>query len=275
VTQRPVTSRQDRVSRHIEIVNASRSSWEARFRFWLMHFNLLNLSLSFLAVYVVLNVIFAGLFFIDDDKCCGNPDTTFGEVFAFCVQTSATIGYGAMAPSGAVSNFLVLMLSFLATLISTLFAGLLFTKFVTPVVKIQFADVMTLCNVNGVPCLTVRIGNADGYENRLTDINVRLSYSYQIPYVDHKGEKRTFGQTDELKLLSSRQHGLLECWHLRHVVDENSPLFGLNFEEHPANKIHLFTLSVDAVQNLTKSSVNGICARRYFDWTQFQTARRF
>ena len=43
VTQRPVTSRQDRVSRHIEIVNASRSSWEARFRFWLMHFNLLRL----------------------------------------------------------------------------------------------------------------------------------------------------------------------------------------------------------------------------------------
>jgi inward rectifier potassium channel len=65
-----------------------------------------------------------------------------------------------------------------------------------------------------------------------------------------------FRQTEELKLLSSRQHGLLETWTLRHVLDEASPLFGLNFEEHPADKIYVFTLSIDAVQELTKSTVN-------------------
>jgi hypothetical protein len=65
-----------------------------------------------------------------------------------------------------------------------------------------------------------------------------------------------FRQTEELHLLSSRQHGLKEVWTLRHVLDESSPLFGLNFSEHPANKIYVFTLSVDAVQELTKSTVN-------------------
>ncbi len=40
------------------------------------------------------------------------------------------------------------------------------------------------------------------------------------------------------------------------MVDESSPLFGLNFEEHPANKIYIFSLSIDAVQDLTKASVN-------------------
>jgi hypothetical protein len=39
-------------------------------------------------------------------------------------------------------------------------------------------------------------------------------------------------------------------------LDEASPLFGLNMEEHPANKIFVFTLSIDAVQELTKSTVN-------------------
>jgi inward rectifier potassium channel len=139
---------------------------------------------------------------------------------------------------------------------NTLFAGLLFTKFVTPVINIQFSEVMTMSNVNGVPCLSIRIGNADGAENTLTDINVRLTYSYQIPYVDHAGEQRYFRQTEELKLLSSRQHGLHEAWTLLHVLDESSPLFGLNFEEHPANKVYVFTLSVDAVQELTKATVN-------------------
>lgn len=115
---------------------------------------------------------------------------------------------------------------------------------------------MTIANVNGVPCLSFRIGNADGHENPLTDINVRLTYSYQIPYEDHKGDQKFFRQTEELKLLSSRQHHLLEAWTLRHVLDESSPLFGLNFEEHPANKIYVYTLSVDSVQELTKSNVN-------------------
>lgn len=57
-------------------------------------------------------------------------------------------------------------------------------------------------------------------------------------------------------MLSNRQHDLKEVFTLRHVLDESSPLFGLNFTEHPADKIYVFTLSVDAVQNLTKSQVN-------------------
>lgn len=84
----------------------------------------------------------------------------------------------------------------------------------------------------------------------------RLTYSYRIPYKDHNGQEKFFGQTEELKLLSSRQHGLRDPWTLRHVLDESSPLFGLHFDEHPANKIYVFTLSVDAVQELTKSTVN-------------------
>ena len=117
---------------------------------------------------------------------------------------------------------------------------------------------MTLCNVNGVPCLSIRLGAPDGdHLNPMTDINVRLTYSYQIPYSDYRGEQRFFRQSEDLQLLSNRQSGMKEgIWTLRHVVDEFSPLFGLNFEEHPANKIYVFTLSVDAVQDLTKSSVN-------------------
>ena len=107
-----------------------------------------------------------------------------------------------------------------------------------------------------MPCLSFRLGNADGRLNPLTDINVRLTYSFQIPYTDHNGEKRFFRQTEELKLLSNRQHDLQEVWTLRHVLDESSPLFGLHFEEHPGNKIYAFTLSVDAVQEITKSTVN-------------------
>jgi len=215
-----------------------------------------ELTLAFFASFIALNALFAGFFYLENQRCCGDPTHTYSHCFNFSVQTATTLGYGVLSPVGPLSNFLVIMLSFLSTLLNMLFAGLLFTKFVTPSINIQFSDVMTLCNVNGVPCLNVRLGNAEGSLNALTDINVRLTYSYQIPYTDHNGEQKCFRQTERLPLLSDRQHGLKEVWELRHVLDETSPLFGLNFGEHPGNKIYIFTLSIDAVQDLTKSSVN-------------------
>ena len=167
VTQRPKTPRNERLSRRHVIMNSDRSSPEVRLRFWLMHFQLTSLSASFLGVFVLLNVLFAGLFYATDGRCCGDPELTFGQVFAFSIQTSSTIGYGGFTPQGTVSNFLVVILYYISTLINTLFAGLLFTKFVTPVINVQFSNVITFCNVNGVPCLSVRLGNADGYSNRL------------------------------------------------------------------------------------------------------------
>lgn len=263
VNERPKESRQERIKRHDVVINSNRSSWEVRLRLYLMHFTVVALSATFLSFFVMMNVVYTLLFYFLENGCCGDPNMSFGDTFAFSIQTSTTIGYGVFSPSGFWSNCLVVLLSYGATLLNTLFAGLLFTKYVTPIINIQFSDVMTICNVNGVPCLNFRLGNADGGENPLTDINVRLSYSYQIPYSDHKGDKKFFRQTETLNLLSSRQHGLKEVWTLRHVLDESSPLFGLNFEEHPANKIYVWTISLDAVQEVTVRRLFCPCLGNY------------
>lgn len=256
VTERPETSRKERLARRHFHKNADLSTWDVRMRLWLLGFRLPKITALFLTAFIAINALFAGLFYANPGKCCGDDDMTFAMVFAFTVQTSTTIGYGSMSPDGMVANFWVVILSFATTLMNTIFAGLIFTKFVTPVMNIQCSTCMTLCNVNGVPCLSVRLGNADGQRNPVTDVNVRLEYSYNIPYKDHKGDEKFFSQTEELTLLSNRRHGLLDVWTLRHVLDESSPLFGLHFEEHPGNRIDVFTLSIDAVQDLTKSPVN-------------------
>jgi inward rectifier potassium channel len=256
VTQKPKESRKQRVKRIHTIINSNRSSFEARFRLYLMKFSVGAMSVTFFVLFVTMNLFFATFFFSLENGCCDDADLSFMDTFAFTVQTSATIGYGTLSPAGNWSHLFVLLLTYTSTILNTIFAGLLFTKYVTPIINVQVSDVLTLGNANGVPCLSFRIGNADGQENPLTDINVRLTYSYQIPYTDHKGTQKFFRQTETLHLLSSRQQGLKEVWTLRHVLDESSPLFGLNFEEHPANKIYVFTLSVDAVQEITKSTVN-------------------
>jgi len=141
VTQKPDTPRSERLERYHMIANANRSSREVRFRFWMMHFSVARLVVVFLAAFVVTNVVFAAFFYSLDGRCCGDPDFTFSQVFAFTVQTSTTIGYGFYSPEGHLANFLVVVLSYISTLLNTIFAGLLFTKYVTPVVNIQFSEV--------------------------------------------------------------------------------------------------------------------------------------
>jgi inward rectifier potassium channel len=256
ITQKPIIDKATRLRRSLVNTNVERSHWEFRLRFWMMRFSVLAVSITYLAIFVALNVVFAGLFYANAGQCCDDPSLTFRQVFDFSVQTSTTIGYGGYLPSGIYANFLVFALSFLSILFNTIFAGLLFAKFVMPTAKVEFSEIMTMCNINGLPCLSLRVGNCDGNSNVLTDVNVYLTYTFFIPFQDENGEQRQFSQTEELKLLSNRRHRLTEVWTLVHPIDENSPLFGLNFQEHPGNAIVFLRLTVDAVQDITKSSIN-------------------
>jgi inward rectifier potassium channel len=236
--------------------NVKRSPLEARVRLWLMRVRLVTMTAIYLASFVALNVIFASLFYIDDGRCCDDSSLGFSQVFDFTIQTSTTIGYGGYVPIGYYSNFLVVLLSFLSTLLNTMFAGLMFIKFVTPIAKIEFSDVLTLSNVNGLPCLQLRCGNCDGHANPLNDVSARLTVTYVIIYHDEKGSSHQLGHTSDLKLLNDHRHSLAEPWTLRHVVDETSPLFGLDFSEYPGSSIIEFRVCVNAVQEITKTGIS-------------------
>ena len=256
VTQPPTTDRQGRLQRTVVNINADPSHWDVRARFWLIKLRLTQMTVLYLVLFLVINVIFAGLFYIQPDKCCDDPDMTFAEVFDFTVQTSTTIGYGGYVPHGYFANFLVVMLSYLVALLNAVLAGLIFLKFVTPIARLQFSNTMVYCNFNGLPCLQVRVGNSDGQFNNLTDMTARMTCMHLIQYKDERGREQTFGQTEELKLLSDKRDQLAGVWTLKHVVDETSPLFGLNFSEFPGDTIKDFRVAINAMQDITMAPIN-------------------
>ena len=256
ISQKPKTSREERQHHLHKNIHCQRSSYESRARNWLMKRGLVFLSALYLAVFVVVNLFFAVLFFADSGKCCDDPDMTFGELFSFAVQTSTTIGYGGFIPEGHYANSLVVFLSYTSTLINTVFAGLFFAWFVRPDAKLVFSDVMTYCNFNGLPCLSLRVGNVDGFKNKLTNIEARLTCIYVLNYEDENGSKQEFGQTEELKLLNDKLQIMRDVWTLRHVLDETSPLFGLHLNEYPGSSIVEFRISISAIQETTQGAIS-------------------
>jgi len=165
------------------------------------------------------------------------------------------MGYGGYDPYGAFSKVLVVVLGFITLVLNVVYAGLLFLKYIRPTAKIEFSQVMTLSNIyDHMPFLEFRIGNADGANNPLQDVQVKCTFTYILPHVDEMaGEACELAQTQDLALMTSHRPQLDNLvWTLRHVVDESSPLFGLRLDQYPGNLIHHFVVSVNATQYHTQ-----------------------
>ena len=81
--------------------NMTGSALETRLRWYIMRYSLLQITILYFAMFLGINFLFAGLWSIQEGKCCDNNSLSFAQIFDFAVQTSATIGYGGKPLCGA------------------------------------------------------------------------------------------------------------------------------------------------------------------------------
>ena len=269
VTQKPL-KKEGGNSGRFKVVhkNAVRSPLFELMRAWIMGYCVAAIILGYLAFFVVLNVVFSVLWYIPENKCCGDPTMSFSDVLNFAMQTSTTLGYGGFDPVGVYSNILVILNFFASLTLHALFAGIIFLKFVTPTANFQFSEIITMCNVNGLPCLELRVGHADGDSNVIQNLTAKLNFMYTIHYVDELGAQRQFHSMQELDLLVNWRHELREVWTLRHVVDETSPLFGVLGVNGLQRDIKVFKVTIRGIQKVTSNIKEQLkyvnCLNTYF-----------
>jgi len=262
VTKRPEISHIERSKVHWRSMNVNETRPIGRFavrvRRWLTSFDIAMLTLLYLVAFLGMNALFGALFFIQEGTCCEDDSMTYAQNFDFAVQTSSTIGYGGYWPKGSVNNALVVLLTVLSILLSTVYAGLLFFKFIIAEANLEFSEVLTLSNVLDKPCVEIRVGNADGMGNPLINAEASLCIISTQEYrcCDDNSLKRVT-QTEELPLAVSSHHRFNGVWTLRHFIDEKSPLYGFRFDEFPATTIQLIQLNIKAIQLVTKGEVFG------------------
>ena len=86
-TDRPKLPRKERLRRKIQHFHMERSPWEARVRVHMIQKSLSEITLLYLLLFLILNLIFAGIFYAHPDKCCDDPDLTYAQVLDFTIQT--------------------------------------------------------------------------------------------------------------------------------------------------------------------------------------------
>lgn len=171
--------------------------------------------------YVLINVLFALLYLAGGDCLTGARPGSFFDAFFFSVQTLASIGYGVISPKTFYANVLVTFEAIISLLAIALVTGLAFARFSKPIAKVIFSKFAVIAPHNGIPTLSFRAAN----ERHNLILEARIAVDFVIDQVTKEGESvRRFY---ELALLRQRTSSFNLAWTVRHVIDENSPLYGL------------------------------------------------
>src|SRR5262249_5139434 len=111
------------------------------------------------AAYLIMNLVFACLYFLLPGSVANIAPTDFISDFAFSVQTMATIGYGYMYPQTVAAHFLVMIESWIGMCFVAVLTGLVFVKFARPSARMVFSENILWTAQNGKSMLALRLGN--------------------------------------------------------------------------------------------------------------------
>lgn len=169
--------------------------------------------------YLTINAIFA-LIYLRVGGITNARTGSFVDAFFFSVQTMGTIGYGSLFPQSVGANVVVVAESVVGLVVTALATGLVFAKFSLSAAMIRFSREVTISLINGVPTLSVRVGN--DRSNTIADARIHIG----LVRTERTLEGMVFYRVTDVLPVRDRSPWMRRSWSVMHVLDEKSPLFG-------------------------------------------------
>jgi inward rectifier potassium channel len=190
-------------------------------------------NLLVLLSYVILNFIFASLyFFLDIDHLGGMVAQTsldkFLEAFFFSTQTISTVGFGRLNPTGLTDSTIAAIESMVGLLGFALATGLLYGRFSRPVVKLLYSKNAIIAPYKNTTALMIRIANKR--KNELIEVEAAVLMS-RVERDPASPEGKGIRKFSTLNLELSRIGILSMTWTIVHPIDESSPMYNMKPED--------------------------------------------
>lgn len=217
--------------------------------------------LIIVAAYLALNALFAlGYSYIGGVTNVNS----FIDAFFFSIQTMGTIGYGTMSPISRGANLLVVIESITGLVTTAVVTGIVFVRFSRVKSKIRFSAKATISPIEGVPTLTVRVGNQR--RALIVDVNFRLALVRTV----RTAEGSVMYRPEPLKLVHEQTPSLSAAAILRHVIDADSPIAKDTPETFESGEVEL----VLAVRAIDDTSLQSVHARNVWSTKRIQWGAR-
>ena len=227
-------------------VNTERFDWRDGYQ-WLLGLKWPQFAGFVALLYVALNLVFAALYSLRPNSIAGT-NSSFLDAFFFSVQTLATVGYGHMYPQTLYGHIVTTIEIMSGVFLLAVMTGLIFVRFSRPTARILFSRSAVIGTLNGKPTLMVRVGNAR--QQSMVEAEFRIMFNRDEPLMEG-GDFRYFYN---LKLHFDRLAAFPAALTLRHVIDEQSPLYGATPESLQASRAILI-VSVVGIDPVISAAV--------------------
>jgi inward rectifier potassium channel len=195
----------------------------------------------------------------------GMQFSSFDEAFFFSVQTLATVGYGHMYPQTLYGHIVTTIEIMTGTFLLAVMTGLIFVRFSRPSARIVFSKGVVIAPFNGQPALMLRVGNLR--QQSMVEVEFRIMFTRDEPIL----EGDNFRHFYNLKLAFDRLSAWPAALTLRHLIDEQSPLFGATPESLQTERAVLIA-SVVGIDPVIPASVQ---TQQDYTWRDVRFGERF
>jgi inward rectifier potassium channel len=216
-------------------------------------------------VFVAFNAVFAVFYWIGDQPISNVPGAAYIDYLYFSIETLSTAGYGDMHPQTHYGHFIATVELFTGIFSMSLMTGLIFARFSRPNARLLFANNPVISNHEGMPTLMVRFANER--HNIIGNANARLWMFRNIQTAEGQPIRRFY----ELALLRNESPALALSWTLFHVLDEESPLYGMTAEDFDAADISL----VVVVSGYDVVAAQTVHARKSYEHPEIRFGHRY
>ena len=232
--------------------NSMRASWPAFFA-------------GFACYFLVMNLLFAGLFQLGGDCIANARPGAFLDKFFFSVETLATVGYGDMHPANTYAHVIVTLEIFTGLSTLAVYTGLIFARFARPRARVIFADALVLGPHAGQLTLMARLANAR--HSAVTEAEAELWFIF----AENLGEGRRYIRFRQLALRQKRNPIFVLSWTLFHPIDEQSPLSGLASDDIEAMEARFLLI----FNGLDEASGQRLNVRRAYNFSDLRFGHVF
>src|SRR5450432_930255 len=216
-------------------------------------------------VFVAFNAVFALFYMVGNQPISNVTRGDYIDYLYFSIETLSTAGYGDMHPQTHYGHFIATVELFTGIFSMSLMTGLVFARFSRPNARLLFANNPVISNHEGVPTLMVRFANER--HNIIGNATARLWMFRNVV----TSEGHTIRRFDELPLLRNESPALALSWTLFHILNDNSPLHGLNAADFADVKMSL----VVVVSGYDVVAAQTIHARKSYDHPEIRFGHRY
>jgi inward rectifier potassium channel len=188
--------------------------------------------------YGAVNVAFAlGYYFLGYDSIGGivhtDPLHDFLQCFFFSNETFTTVGYGSLHPNGVASSLIASLEAFLGLMSFALATGTLYGRFSRPKPRIKFSPNAIIAPFGEMTAFQFVIANQR--TSNIMELEVTINFSW----VD-TSDGESLRRFKLLNLELSKIAMFPMSWTINHIIDEESPMYGMSAAEILSREIEAF-----------------------------------